>query len=236
MFTPYGPSHWVLIVLILAGSLVLAGWGHRHRDPAAVWSYTRRFAVVILVFQFPLLVYALLPARWSWYDSLPLHLCDLAWVVAAYALWTHRWWAYALTYYWGLTLAPQAMFTPALRSPDFPHPDFIEFWGQHVLVVWAAVYLTWGVGMRPSWRGYRVAVLVTVGWGLAMLAFNEWAETNYGFVSSKPENPSLLDLMGGWPWYLAVELIAGIAVWALVTWPWTRVADRESGRAAEISR
>lgn len=41
--------------------------------------------------------------------------------------------------------------------------------------------------------------MITPVWGLVMLAFNAWFGTNYGFVLDKPDNPSLLDLFGGWP-------------------------------------
>ncbi|MBB5152730.1 YwaF family protein [Saccharopolyspora phatthalungensis] len=230
-FVPYGPSHWVLMVLIVAGSVALPVLGHRNRDPRTTTLFTRIFAVVVLAFNVPLLIYQLLPAQWNIAESLPLQLCDFAWMVAAYALWTRQPLSYALVYYWGLTLTPQAMITPALDAPDFPNIHFIQFWGQHLLVIWAAAYLTWGVGMRPNWRGYWFSAGVTLVWIAAMLAFNAWAGTNYGFVSRKPDNPSLLDVMGGWPWYLGVGVAIGLAAWALLTWPWTRT-PRESGSAA----
>lgn len=220
-FTPYGPSHWALIGLILAGSVVLALLGRRSSAVASV-RLGRGFALVLVAFLVPMLVYRHLPPQWDIEESLPLHLCDLAWMVAAYALWSRKQRPYALTYYWGLTLTPQAMITPALDAPDFPHLDFVDFWGQHLLVVWAAAYLTWGARMRPGWRDYSISVVITLGWAGATLVFNGWAGSNYGFLNSKPQNPSLLDLMGGWPWYLVVELVVGLAAWALVTWPWTR--------------
>ena len=220
-FVAYGPSHWALIALIVVGSVVLVVLGRR-LGAARAARWCRVFALLVLGFNVPLLAYRLTPAQWEVANSLPLHLCDLAWAVGAWALWTRGRAPHAMLYFWGLTLTPQAMITPALDSPDFPHLDFIEFWGQHLLVIWAAAFLTWGVGLRPDWRVYRLAVAVTVVWGLAMLAFNAAFGTNYGFVSSKPDNPSLLDLMGGWPWYLAVELVVGVAAWALLTWPWTR--------------
>lgn len=218
-FEPYGPSHWVLIALLLVGAMVVVPFGRRLG--AQRTTFARGFAVLVLVFQLPLLVWRMLPPRWDVAESLPLHLCDLAWPVAAYALWTGRQWAYALTYYWGLTLTPQAVVTPALDAPDFPHWVFIEFWGQHLLVVWAAVLLTWGVGMRPTWRDCGRSLLITAGWVVAVLVFNAWAGSNYGYVTEKPENPSLLDLLGGWPWYLGVALLLGACAWAAVTRPWT---------------
>jgi hypothetical integral membrane protein (TIGR02206 family) len=222
----YGTSHWVVVVLLAAGALLLIWLGRKHRETATAGSLARWFAVAIVVFQVLLLGLGMLPSRWDVESSLPLHLCDLAWMVAAYALWSRREWAFALTYYWGLTLTPQALITPSLDNAVFPDPEFLEFWGQHCLVLWAAIYLTWWIGLRPNWRGYWIGVAVTVAWGVFVLVFNDWAGTNYGFVSRKPTNPSLLDLMGGWPWYLGVEVVVGMVAWALLTWPWTR--SRES--------
>lgn len=220
-FVAYGASHWALMTLIVTGSVVLVVLG-RGLPEVTADRWCRVFALVVLGFNVSLLAFRLMPGEWDLAESLPLHLCDLAWVVAAWALWTRRSTPYVLLYFWGLTLTPQAIITPALDAPDFPDINFIEFWGQHLLVIWVAAFLTWGIGMHPSWRGYWTSVAVTVSWGLAMLVFNEFAGTNYGFVSSKPENSSLLDLMGGWPTYLAVELVVGMAGWALLTWPWTR--------------
>jgi hypothetical integral membrane protein (TIGR02206 family) len=154
--------------------------------------------------------------------SVPLRLTDLATVVAGYALWSHRRWAYALTYYWCLTLSTQALVSPALQSPDFPSKEFLAFWAIHLAVVWAAIYLTWGIGMRPDWRSYRIAVGVTAVWAALTFAFNTVAGTNYGFVNAKPETASLLDVLGPWPWYLGTVALLLVTVWALMTWPWVR--------------
>ncbi|GAA5134070.1 TIGR02206 family membrane protein [Pseudonocardia adelaidensis] len=221
-FAAYGASHWIVLAVLAAGVVLLARFGGRYRGTPTAARAGRVFAVVLVAFHLPILVYDLSPARFDIQHSLPFQISDLVWMAAAWALWTHQQWAYGLTYYWGLTLAPQAMITPALQGPDALSIDFVSFWGQHLLVLWAAVYLTWWVGMRPTWRSFALAAVVTVAWGLAMLAFNAAAGTNYLFVSRKPDNPSLLDLMGGWPWYLGVELVVGLAAWALLTWPWTR--------------
>jgi len=231
-FAAYGVSHWVVLGVLSAGVGVLAWFGGRYRGRPGVERLGRVFAVVLVAFHVPIQVYDLTPARFDIEHSLPFQVSDLSWMAAAVALWFRKEWAYALTYYWGLTLVPQALLTPALNGPEFPSIDFISFWGQHLLVVWATVYLTWWLGLRLSWRGFGLAAVVTVCWGLVMLGFNAVAGTNYLFVSRKPDNPSLLDLMGDWPWYLGVELVVGLAAWALLTWPWTRGA-RAGARTVE---
>lgn len=225
-FIPYGPVHWTMLTVVVAGALLLALLGRRHRDSRGSAVFDRTFAVVIVAWALSLQVYRFLPGNWDIASSLPLHLSDLTWMTAAYTLWTRQQWSFALTYYWGLTLSPQSMITPAIDAPDFPHIEFIDFWVLHTLVIWAAVYLTWGAGMRPDWRGFTTAVTATVVWGVAVLGFNSLAGTNYGFVNAKPENPSLLDLLGDWPWYLGAELVIGLVAWALITWPWTASARK----------
>jgi len=235
VFEPYGASHWAAIALLAVGAALLTIWGRRHRDTKTAVVVSRAFALAIVVVVVLSQIQLVLYRQWDLQSSVPLHLCDLAGAAAAYALWSHRRWAFALTYYWGLTLTSQAFLTPTLDSADFPHLEFLMFWYLHLLVVWAAIYLTWGLGMRPNWRSYAIAVTVTVVWGLAMLAFNHLAGTNYGFVSAKPAGPTILDLLGDWPWYLFSELALGAAVWALITWPWV-ARQRPSGVPPDLHR
>src|SRR6476646_2375796 len=99
-FAPYGASHWAVLALLTVAAVWLVAWGRRHRETDAAVRFRRRFALLILVLQVPLKVMSMVPPYWDLARSLPLQLCDLAWMVAAYALWSGRPWAFALTYYW----------------------------------------------------------------------------------------------------------------------------------------
>ena len=109
-----------------------------------------------------------------------------------------------------------------LRGPDFPDYRFLAFWAIHLLVVWAAIYLTWGRGMRPTWRSYRIAVVTTAIWAAVTFTYNRIAGTNYGFLNRKPATASMLDVLGPWPVYIFTAAALILAVWALMTWPWQR--------------
>lgn len=216
----YGPSHWVVLAVFALGAVALVWLGRRQTDHQA-----RRFGRVVGAITAAIyaaaFVNALIPLDLQW--SVPLHLTDLATVVTAYAMWSQRQWAYVLTYYWGLVLSVQALISPVLTGPDFPHYQFLGFWSIHLLVVWAAIYLTWGRGMRPGWRSYRFVVVVTVTWVIVTMTFNSIAGSNYGFLNAKPKTASLLDGMGSWPWYVVVGAVLVAAVWAAMTWPWERL-------------
>jgi hypothetical integral membrane protein (TIGR02206 family) len=213
-FTAYGPSHWAVLVLTVLGAAALVLIG-RYADPRLVRRCRHVLAVLILALNVGMEIVVFDPAQPL--HSLPLQLSDLAPYASAYALWTRRPWAFALTFYWCLTLSTQALLTPVLSGPDFPSAAFLAFFTIHVLVIWAAIFLTWGIGLRPSWRGYWFTVLVTVCWAAAMLVFNALAGSNYGFLNAKPSTESLLDLLGPWPWYLLPETALVLGAWALLT-------------------
>lgn len=218
-FTAYGPSYWVVITLFVVVAAFLV-WLGRRQSEAQARLLRRALALATAAIYAAVLIHSLFPPSIS--DSVPLRLTDLATMAAAYALWSQAHWAFALTYYWCLTLSAQALISPAETGPDFPHPEFLAFWGIHLLAVWAAIYLTWGRRMRPQWRSYRIAVLVTAVWAVTTLIFNRIAGTNYGFLNRKPDTASLLDVLGPWPLYVLTATILILIVWALMTYPWVR--------------
>jgi hypothetical integral membrane protein (TIGR02206 family) len=152
------------------------------------------------------------------HHSLPLQICDFAWIAVAVALLTCRPTPTALTYYWGLTLSVQALVQPTLTEP-FPQPEFFVFWGKHLCIVWGAVYVCLVLRHGPDWRGYRRAVAWTFGWLVLLLCLNPLLGSNYGYVNGKPKG-TVLDWLGPWPWYVAVEMLIVITGWALITLPW----------------
>jgi hypothetical integral membrane protein (TIGR02206 family) len=218
-FTAYGPSHWAVLGLFVIGSAALVWIGRRQTEPQARL-FGRVLGTLILAVFGVALVYKLIQPTID--GSVPLQLCDLAEVTAAYALWSQRHWAFALTYYWGLVLSSQALITPDVGAPDFPSHGFLTFFALHLLVVWAAIYLTWGRRMRPRWRSYRFAIIATLAWAAFTFTFNAIVGTNYGYLNRKPPTASLLDVLGPWPVYLVTEIAIVLVVWALMTWPWER--------------
>jgi hypothetical integral membrane protein (TIGR02206 family) len=218
-FSAYGTSHLTVLVIFAIGSAALVWIGRRQSDAQARRLGRTLAAVTIAIFGIALIYKLIHPAI---DHSVPLQLCDLAELTAAYALWSHRKWAFTLTYYWGLPLSSQALITPDLNAPDFPSHSFLTFFALHLLVVWAAIYLTWGYGMRPNWRSYRFAVITTLTWGAVTMIFNAIAGSDYGFLNGKPAKGSMLDFLGPWPSYVLAEIVIVGVIWALMTWPWER--------------
>jgi hypothetical integral membrane protein (TIGR02206 family) len=154
-------------------------------------------------------------------NILPLHLCDIAAIIAGFALLTRKPLLCALTYFWGLAATFQALLTPAI-SMGFPSWPFITFFIQHFAIVASALYLPIVEGWRPRqplWKG----PLEIYVWSVIYLAFamtiNKLLGTNFGFASRPPDNPSLIDHLGPWPWYLFAMQALAVAMFFLLALP-----------------
>lgn len=235
-FQAFTGQHWLLIAMFLVGLVLVVVWGRSHRGTPREQPMRRGYAVVLGLAVATMLVYYVFePGGFDLGTSLPLELCDVAEFTAVVALWTRSPRATAFTYYVALTLSIQAIVTPSLGQ-TFPSPRFFGFWALHFLVVWAAAYLTWGLGFRPTWSLYRATLLATLVWALVAFPLNEVLDTNYGYLNRKPGSASLLDLLGPWPWYLLAAAAIISAGWALVlTLPWTLRARRGGRRTVAQS-
>ena len=209
-----------MLLITVAGGAGLILLGRRVRGTRRATQLSRGFAVLLLLIVLGFQLIWALPANFSVDQSIPLQLSDVLRYVSVWALWSRRRLPVALTYFWALTLNTQALLTPNLIVDIDPTLDFVAYWSMHILVMWAALWLTWGLGLAPNWRDYRRSVLATLGWAVVTVIFNLIAGTNYGYLNHKPVNPSMLDVMPRWPYYLIIELVLVAAVWALITWPW----------------
>jgi hypothetical integral membrane protein (TIGR02206 family) len=220
-FVAYGPSHLAAIAVLVAGILAFLAFGR--------WTprrFDRAFAVAIVAIAVPVQLLQFTPEEWDLQTSLPLQLCDWAWLVAAIALWTRSHLAATITYLWGLTLTSQAIITPALTTA-FPGLRWWMFFALHLLIVWAAVHVVWGMKLHPTWTTYGQTTLITLTWLFVTIRFNVLVGTNYGYLNGKPAQPSALDLLGPWPGYVLAEILIVLGGWALLTWPWTRKPQGE---------
>lgn len=205
-FVVFGGVHLItLICTALIGSFLVV---RAHRRRGQTRSQDRLLAAFLL------LIYPVnLLAGWrlgmlNRDNMLPCHLCDVAAICGAAALWFKNQRLAELVWFWGLAGTFNGLITPALAE-SFPSPGFFAFFALHSGVVIAAVYLVVGLGLRPMPGAVRRAF-----WGIQLYlvmaaAVNLLTGSNYGFLRSKPVQASLLDLLGPWPYYIfGLELLA----------------------------
>jgi len=156
--------------------------------------------------------------QWTIQTMLPLHLCGLMVWSSAVMLVTRSYILYEFLYFLGIGAASQALLTPDLGNYGFPHFRYFQTFISHGLLVTAPVYMTLVEGYRPYWASL---LHVAVGMNLYMLVImfvNARLGSNYLFVARKPDTPSLIDVLGPWPWYIlsleSIGLVLSLLLYA----------------------
>lgn len=226
----FGAAHLMMLVLVALAAVSAVPLGRWLRGRAGEGPALAAAGWVLLVVAVLWTAWGMLPGNWTVEQSLPFHYSDALRVITAVALISRAPWAIAISYYWGLTLNLQSILTPDLQYLRHPVLEFALYWFAHGAALVAPVLLVWGLGHRPTWRGYRLTLLATVAWaGLATIV-NLLTGANYAYLAHAPAGRSILDLLGGWPTYQVWEAVLIATVWALMTWPWSVLTPRRGAR------
>jgi len=172
--------------------------------------------------------------NWTAREHLPLHLCAAMTFIGVAMLLTANRGLYAIVYFLGIGGATQAMVTPNLGEYGYPHALFFALFVTHGTVVVAGVYMTVVEGFRPSWRSLWRVFVGMLAYTAVIGLVNFLLGSNYLFIAHKPETPSLIDLLGPWPWYILPLTGVGLITMVLLYSPFA-IRDAWAARRARGS-
>ena len=188
----------------------------------------RALAVLIVVNECSWWVWLGIQHTWSAGYALPLQLCDVVAFVAAAALWFRRQILVEVTYFWGLAGTANGLISPDVPV-HFPHYLFLQYFIAHGTIVAAALLLVVGLRIAPR----QGAVLRVFVLALALMVVDAGANLvtggNYMYLRHPPGVPTLLDLMGPWPWYIVASMIVAAAIFVALNLPFY-LGRRRRGR------
>jgi hypothetical integral membrane protein (TIGR02206 family) len=156
---------------------------------------------------------------WSVQTMLPLNICSVLVFASAFMLAARSYTVYEFCYFLGIGAASQVLVNPDLGAIQFPHFLFFQTSLSHGLVVVAAVYMTAVEKFRPFPKSLLKVAVGMNSYLLLMAAVNLLLGSNYLFIMRKPGTPSLLDLLGPWPWYILGMEAVGAAIAGLLYLP-----------------
>jgi hypothetical integral membrane protein (TIGR02206 family) len=165
--------------------------------------------VILIVSEISLQAWLWWSGHWAYQYSLPLHLSSISLILSAVLLLTKRFGLFEFTFFVGVGSALQAMLTPDISFYTFPHYRYIHFFVSHGGTVIANLFMVFVHGYRPTGKSIWKAFLWLNAYTFVIFIVNFLLEGNYMYISEKPVNPSMIDYLGPWPWYiLSLEAIA----------------------------
>lgn len=155
---------------------------------------------------------------WTAAIGLPLQLCDAGTFLAAAALWTRRRGLAELLWFWAMAGTLQALLTPDVPQP---YPGFLwfQYYVAHSGIVASAWFLVAGLGVAPRPAAALRAAGLTAAYAAAVGAVDLVTGGDYLYLRRPPLQPTLLDVMGPWPWYLVSAVGLAIVLFALLQLP-----------------
>lgn len=225
-FVVFGPSHLVVLALSLILGLGLVWWARGRSDGPSTRLVCWLLGLTIFAGETAFALYPVYEGNWSATWSLPLQLCDVVAFLALPALVTRNQYLVELLYFWGFTGTLLAAVTPELGY-DFPHIEFFCFFASHTLVVVAAGFLVFGLGVRPKRGGLLRVFLSIQAYGLITGALNSYLGSNYLFLNRKPYVASPFDYLGPWPIYVVAVDVIFLVLMCLLSLPFRRDDENE---------
>ncbi len=200
------------------------------------WTVTacRSLAVLILANECSWWVWLGLQHTWSASYALPLQLCDVVAFVAAAALWFRHPLLVELTYFWGLAGTANGLISPDLAG-HFPSYVFLQYFIAHGAIVAAALLLVVGLRIAPRQGAVRRVIAMTLGLFAVDVAVDLLTGANYMYLRHTPAVPSLLDLMGPWPWYLIAAAGLAVALFLALNLPFAVARSRRAVRRGKTA-
>jgi hypothetical integral membrane protein (TIGR02206 family) len=210
----------------VALALVARRWPRPWLAPAALV-----LGAVLAAAELSWWVYLALRPGWSVSDGLPLQLCDAAGLVSVAALWWRQRLLVEIAYFVGLGGALQAVITPYVPQP-FPSWLFFQYYVAHGGVIAAALLLVVGMRIEPRAGAVPRMFLLTAAYTALVGVVDAATGADYLYLLRPPPVPTLLDLLGPWPWYLGSAALVGLAVLLVLDAPfwWRRHRLAGSGR------
>ncbi|MGG4488008.1 TIGR02206 family membrane protein [Metabacillus idriensis] len=207
-FSAFSAVHFSSIFLLLLTLWLLFLFRKKllneNRNKAARWI----LAGTGFIFELSYHLWLILNGTWNAAYTLPLELCSISLFLCFILLFTKSRRVFEVVYFTGLAGAFFALLTPELNY-NFPHLRFLHFFVTHSVIILTCFFFVCVEKYKVTFR----SVLKTMGFlnAAAVIIFfiNQTAGGNYMFLSRKPVNPTPLDFLGPYPWYLlSLEIVA----------------------------
>lgn len=138
---------------------------------------------------------------------LPLHICGVVVFIVAFALLRRNQTLYEVSYFWGIVGVLNAIITPQLWV-DFPNYRFFQYFIAHDGIVVSVLFATWGLRMRPTFKGLLRSFLLVNLYVVVIAGVNLLLTSNYMFICEPPHTKSPF-FFAPWPWY--IPILDGVA-------------------------
>jgi hypothetical integral membrane protein (TIGR02206 family) len=217
-FVLFGRDHLISLAIVAVICLAIYRFRHKWNKPSKTATRWGLLAIIYLCEgSWQIWMWAI--GSWTIQGMLPLWLCSVtSWSMPLLLIWRNQKY-FEWAYFMGLIGASMALLTPDLMQYGFPHFRFIEFFSLHGALIIAILYMNFVEGYRPHWKSLPWVIGIANIYWLFCSWVNSQIGSNYLYTQGKLPTPSLLDVLGPYPWYLLWMEVISILLCVLLYLP-----------------
>lgn len=212
-FVLFGTEHLMTIgigIIICLSLIILGSFLHDKVFP-------RIIALIILVIKITELVFRHDYYRERVIDLLPLHLCNLALILAVLMMFLNSKIIFQPLFFWSLG-AVFAIITPEIRD-GIKNYATLSFFITHFFILFATLYGLIIFKFKPTKIGAVGSFIFLNIIALILFFVNKKLGTNYLYVNAAPTSSSPVDFFGPWPYYIIIVEIIYIILSSILYYP-----------------
>lgn len=215
-FELFNTDHLMGLLLVGLMSFIPLSYLIRRKDTDLNQRFAKSLGWTTLVYGIVKHFYGPLGLGEAWQIWLPLHMCQVANFLIAYALITgKRGLINEVIYFWTFAGATMAMLTPDLLY-GWPDPNYIMYVFTHGILILGALFFSLIEGFNPTtssiWRVFKVSVLYMVV--IFPINYLVGGEANYLYLRYPPVVGSLMDVLPAPPGHIPfVMLVSYLLFW-----------------------
>lgn len=234
-FIIFSREHIITLAVLALIDAMFVIWFVKFKDTKAVNSFRKVLAGILIFNELYYVIWSILTGDWSMEYSLPIQLCEAVAFASAIMLLLNHYYLFEIVYFLGLGGGLQALITPDLYYP-FPHSRFFSFFLGHDAVFIAIFYMLAVKGFKPSIRSIIKTLIFTNIYMVFICIINFLTGGNYLFLRNKPQNGSLLDFLGPWPWYILSLEGIGLLIFIALYLPFVKIHFSAAKNSASINQ
>ncbi|MBX7242731.1 MAG: TIGR02206 family membrane protein [Bacteroidia bacterium] len=217
-FQTFGTSHIIVLIVTLLLCISLPLLAKKYASLEKQLLIGKAIGWIIIMSLIGAVLLEIAAGTFDFRVHLPLQICYLSnlFILSVLQYRSFKW--FEIMYFWVFSVTLQATLTPDL-SHNFPHFGFFRFFIGHSGLILAIVYAIVVYEMRPNKHSIWKAALATNVYLFAVSAINYLIHSNYFYTCAKPLNPSLLDSLGEWPWYIVKGEFIMIVFYGIIFLP-----------------
>lgn len=199
-------QHLMVVTVFVIFGVTLISWAKKQSEPIQIkvgnyFAYALSISIIIWT------ILKILDRGFDINHDLPFHLCNFIALFIPIFSRTRKFLLYEILLFWILAGTSQAVITPDLKH-SFPHYIFLKYWFVHAGLIVFILYATIIYKMKPTLKSVFKSFLTIQGYFVLMLIINKITDSNYFYISKKPEGATVLNYLGDWPYYIfSVELV-----------------------------